>query len=157
DMWAELVLGRWISPEESMMKKIRAAIQKKNTDNKKPNQRRWTVSFRGVLGDVLNVMEAKITSSPNSRILYSEESPTLNSLIKKYPKAKIVLACGLESSLRLLPSSFPVFKRYEKICKTLVIVTVTRFCNQPLLGKKTGFGILFSPDSVIRALGVLLN
>lgn len=36
-------------------------------------------------------------------------------------------------------------------------MTVTRFGNRPLLGKKTGFGILFPPDSGIRARGVLLN
>ncbi|WP_061235525.1 protoporphyrinogen oxidase [Leptospira weilii] len=157
DMSAELVLRRWVSSEESLLKNIRSTIRKKKAEQKVAKQRRGTVSFRGGLGEFLSVMEAKITSSPNSRILYSEESPTLSSLRKKYPKAKIVLACGLESSLRLLSSSFPVFKRYQKICKTLGIVTVTRFGNQPLLGKKTGFGILFPPDSGIRARGVLLN
>ncbi|EKT87149.1 protoporphyrinogen oxidase [Leptospira santarosai] len=157
DMSAELVLGRWISSEESLLKNIRAMIRRKKTEQKIPKGRRGIVSFRGGLGELLTVMETKIKSSPNSKILYSEESPTLNSLRKKYPKAKIVLACGLESSLKLLSSSFPVFKRYEKICKTLGIVTATRFGNRPLLDKKNGFGILFPPDSGIRARGVLLN
>lgn len=136
DMSAELVLGRWISSEESLLKNIRAIIRRKKTEQKIPKGRRGIVSFRGGLGELLTVMETKIKSSPNSKILYSEESPTLNSLRKKYPKAKIVLACGLESSLKLLSSSFPVFKRYEKICKTLGIVTATRFGNRPLLDKK---------------------
>ncbi len=114
DMSAELVLGRWISSEESLLKNIRAMIRRKKTEQKIPKGRRGIVSFRGGLGELLTVMETKIKSSPNSKILYSEESPTLNSLRKKYPKAKIVLACGLESSLKLLSSSFPVFKRYEK-------------------------------------------
>ncbi|WP_061249776.1 protoporphyrinogen oxidase [Leptospira alstonii] len=157
DMSAELVLGKWISSEGSLLKNIRETALKKNTKQKVPKQRRGTVSFRGGLGELLNAMETKIKSSPNSKILRSEESPTLSSLRKKYPKAKIVLACGLESSLKLLSSSIPVFKKYEKICKTLGVVTVTRFGNKPLLGKKTGFGILFPLDAGVRARGVLLN
>ncbi|EMO80062.1 protoporphyrinogen oxidase [Leptospira kirschneri serovar Pomona] len=154
DMSAELVLGGWISSKGSLLKNIRR-IKKIKTKN--PKQKRGTVSFRGGLGELLNAMEAKIKSSPNSKIYYSQESPTLSSIRKKYPNSKIILSCGLESSLKLLSSSFPVFKRYEKLCKTLGIVTVTRFGNQPLLGEKNGFGILFPSDSGFRARGVLFN
>ncbi|EMK03872.1 MULTISPECIES: protoporphyrinogen oxidase [Leptospira] len=154
DMSAELVLGGWISSKGSLLKNIRR-IKKIKTKN--PKQKRGTVSFRGGLGELLNAMEAKIKSSPNSKIYYSQESPTLSSIRKKYPNSKIILSCGLESSLKLLSSSFPVFKRYEKLCKTLGIVTVTRFGNQPLLGEKGGFGILFPSDSGFRARGVLFN
>ncbi|WP_016752224.1 protoporphyrinogen oxidase [Leptospira kirschneri] len=154
DMSAELVLGGWISSKGSLLKNIRR-IKKIKTKN--PKQKRGTVSFRGGLGELLNAMEAKIKSSPNSKIYYSQESSTLSSIRKKYPNSKIILSCGLESSLKLLSSSFPVFKRYEKLCKTLGIVTVTRFGNQPLLGEKNGFGILFPSDSGFRARGVLFN
>ncbi|WP_426487105.1 protoporphyrinogen oxidase [Leptospira interrogans] len=154
DMSAELALGGWISSKGSLLKNIRE-IKKIKTKN--PKQKKGTVSFRGGLGELLNAMEAKIKSSPNSKIYYSQESPTLSSIRKKYPNSKIILSCGLESSLKLLSSGFPVFKKYEKLCKTLGVVTVTRFGNQPLLGKKSGFGILFPSDSGFRALGVLLN
>ncbi|EMJ89910.1 protoporphyrinogen oxidase [Leptospira kirschneri str. JB] len=154
DMSAELVLGGWITSKGSLLKNIRR-IKKIKTKN--PKQKRGTVSFRGGLGELLNAMEAKIKSSPNSKIYYSQESPTLSSIRKKYPNSKIILSCGLESSLKLLSSSFPVFKRYEKLCKTLGVVTVTRFGNQPLLGEKNGFGILFPSDSGFRARGVLFN
>lgn len=88
DMSAELVLGRWISSEESLLKNIRAMIRRKKTEQKIPKGRRGIVSFRGGLGELLTVMETKIKSSPNSKILYSEESPTLNSLRKNIRRQK---------------------------------------------------------------------
>lgn len=157
DMSAELVLGKWISSNESLWKNLRASMQKKKSEPKVPKQRKGTVSFKGGLGELLSAMEAKIQSSPGSKILQSEESPALSILRKKYPKARITLACGLESSLKILSSGVPAFKRYEKVCRTLGVVTATRFGNKSLLGKKTGFGILFPPEAGFRTRGVLLN
>ncbi|PJZ41561.1 protoporphyrinogen oxidase [Leptospira kmetyi] len=157
DMSAELVIGKWISSNETLWKNLRAAIQKKKSEPKVPKQRKGTVSFRGGLGELLNAMETKVKSSPGSKILQSEESPALSILRKKYPNARITLACGLESTLKILASSDPVFKRYEKVCRTLGVVTATRFGKKSLLGKKTGFGVLFPPEAGFRARGVLLN
>ncbi|MBM9502306.1 protoporphyrinogen oxidase [Leptospira sp. 201903071] len=156
-MSAELVLGRFIQSNGSLWKNLKNTFEKKKSEPKVPKQRKGTVSFRGGLGELLSAMETKIKSSPNSKLIYLQEAPSISALRKKYPKAKITVACGIESSLKILSSSFPVFKRYEKVCGTLGVVTATRFGNEPLLGQKTGFGILFPPGSGFRARGVLLN
>ncbi|TGK20612.1 protoporphyrinogen oxidase [Leptospira stimsonii] len=157
NMSAELVLGRFVHSNEPLWKNLKKTMEKRKSEPKVPKQRRGTVSFRGGLGELLSAMEAKVKSASNSKFVYSEEAPSLIALRKKYPKAKITLACGLESTLKILASSDRVFKRYEKVCRTLGVVTATRFGKTPLLGQKTGFGILFPPGSGFRARGVLLN
>ncbi|RHX78523.1 protoporphyrinogen oxidase [Leptospira yasudae] len=157
EMSAELVIGRFVASDEPLWKNLQKLFQKRKSEPKVPKQRKGTVSFRGGLGELLSAMEAKIKSSPNSKILQSEEPPALSALRKKYPKARITLACGLESTLKILSASVPVFKRYEKVCRTLGVVTATRFGHESLLGNKTGFGILFPPEAGLRARGVLIN
>ncbi|XDD52498.1 NAD(P)/FAD-dependent oxidoreductase [Leptospira sp. WS92.C1] len=156
-MSAELILGDWIDSDVPLWKNIRKKLLKIKKESKIPKHKKGTVSFRGGLGELLIAMETKVKSFPTSKILYSEEAPSLNVLRKKFPHAKITIACGLDSSLSILSSSVPVFKRYQKICRTLGVVTVTRFGKRSLLGPKTGFGILFPLDSGFRARGVLLN
>ncbi|TGM58817.1 protoporphyrinogen oxidase [Leptospira adleri] len=156
-MSAELVLGRFVYSDESLWKNLKKIMEKKKSEPKVPKQRKGTVSFRGGLGELLSAMEAKVKSSSNSKFIYSEEAPSLAALKKKYPRARITLACGLESALKILSASDPIFKRYQKVCRTLGVVTATRFGKEPLLGQKTGFGILFPPGSGFRARGVLLN
>ncbi|PJZ52981.1 protoporphyrinogen oxidase [Leptospira adleri] len=156
-MSAELVLGRFVHSDESLWKNLKKIMEKKKSEPKVPKPRKGTVSFRGGLGELLSAMEAKVKSSSDSKFIYSEEAPSLAALKKKYPRTRITLACGLESALKILSASDPIFKRYEKVCRTLGVVTATRFGKEPLLGQKTGFGILFPPGSGFRARGVLLN
>lgn len=156
-MSAKLVLEKFLTLDAPLWKNIRATIAAKKNLPRVPKSRRGTVSFRGGLGELLNAMETKVKSSLGSEIFYSETAPSLAALRKKYPKSKITIAAGLESSLRILSSFDPNFKRYVRVCRSLSVVTATRFGKKTLLGNKNGFGILFPPGSGFRARGVLLN
>ncbi|TGK84583.1 FAD-dependent oxidoreductase [Leptospira noumeaensis] len=107
-----------------------------------------TVSFPGGMGDLVShlvtYLESKIQIKTNFRF------ESLDEILKL--KGKIRFCISLKNLIPLLGNKIQTYE----VPNLLSITTITRF-GKDHLTKKPCFGILFTKNEGIRALGVLLN
>ncbi|EPG72704.1 protoporphyrinogen oxidase [Leptospira fainei serovar Hurstbridge str. BUT 6] len=161
-MSAEFVFGKFLPEDQTLWNNLRTYSKSLKSKPRLAPARRGTVSFRGGIGTLVRAMEARVIQ--DGKILYNEDISSLRELRKRFPGAKITIATGLASSLRILKSEFPELKTYQGVLELLPIVSVTRFGRDSVLKGKKGFGILFPKDHKsfsselgLRVRGILFN